>query len=94
VALPDTAPEEAHVVAERLRRAVGTRPFTIDCEGAELLGTWGGPSRTSLADAKPAPSFCKLPVTVSIGVAAFPSMAAKVPLDLDALLRRADAALY
>lgn len=98
VALPDTALEEAQVVAERLRGAVGARSFVIDREGAELVGSWGLPGRLGLADGesfpRPAPGFLKLPVTVSIGVAAFPGEAAKLPLDLDALLRRADAALY
>ncbi len=94
-ALPDTTLDEAQVVAERLRRAVGGRPFVLDCGGAELVGSWGGPClprlRTLDGSAVGTFGFCRLPVTVSLGVAAH---SAGSEFGLDSLLRRADVALY
>lgn len=95
-ALPDTTLEEARTVAERLRRAVGTGLFDLRCEGAELVGSWGAPGVPRLRPAVPAqqsaPDLPRLPVTISVGVAAAAAGPRGAPLD--ALLLRADSALY
>ena len=65
ILLPDTSPDEAHLLAERLHQAVANEPI-------------------ALPDGK------VLKLTVSIGIATYPTHAASI----DELIKRADEALY
>ncbi len=98
-ALPGCSPEHARAVAEDLRRAVASRPFTVGASRPvsprRAVATVGaqGPSHPLQIDAA-SPGPTALSVTLSIGVATASAQEVTAGLSLTDLVARADAALY
>jgi two-component system cell cycle response regulator len=97
VGLGSATPEEAGLLAERLRQSIGGRPFVIDAEtrapSGRLSGLASPQARFGQAALAPEAPLPRVGVTVSVGVAMGPSGRLDSPGSLAALLHHADDAL-